>query len=201
MADIRIVRFLETVRLCRGLTASQLETLANMLQPQLVPAKAVLFREGDPGDGFYFIQEGEVGVYQKIPGAGQERLAVLGVGAPIGHLCLIDGEPRSATCTAHVRTVVLRGDKRSFERLFTEGDGLAFKFIDAIARDLSEKLRLTNQRLYDLYARPEETVIRLKQLARQVVESQERALERVEVVRPDNREQAPLRRVVLNVFR
>lgn len=201
MVDTKTVRFLETVRLCRGLSTPQLETLSNMLHAQLVPPKGQLFKEGDPGDSFYFIQEGEFGVYQRIPGAGQERLAVLGVGSPIGHLCLIDGEVRSATCMAHVRSIVLRGDKRSFERLFSAGDALAFKFIDAIARDLSEKLRMTNQRLYDLYARPEETAVRLKQVARQVAESMERDSEALEVVRMDTRDTPPLRRVVRSVFR
>lgn len=201
MADLRVVRFLETVRLCRGLTEQQLETLASLLHPQLIPPRGQLFKEGDPGDSFYFIQEGELGVYQKIPGAGQERLATLGVGAPVGHLCLIDGEARSATCIAHTRTVVLKGDRKAFERLFNLGDALAFKFVDAIARDLCEKLRMTNQRLYDLYARPDETTHRLKQVARQVAETMERETERVEFVKHEHRDPSPLRRVVLNVFR
>lgn len=201
MSDTRLIRFLETVRLCRGLNIVELETLARMLQPQVLAAGAVLFREGDPGDSFYFIQEGELGVYQRIPSAGQERLATLGVGAPVGHLCLIDGEARSATCRAHVKTVVLRGDVKAFDRLFRAGDGLAFKFTDAIARDLSEKLRMTNQKLYDLYARPDETVVRLKQVAQQAAAQLEKDLEQVDFVRPERRIPSPLQRIVLSVFR
>jgi CRP-like cAMP-binding protein len=196
MADTRIIRFLETTPLCLGFTQAQLESLANILLLQLVPPRGTLFKEGDPGDAFYFIQEGEVGVYKQIPGAGLERLAVLGPREPIGHLCLIDGQARSATCVAHTRTLVLRGDKRLFDRLFNQGDALAFRFIDSVSRDLCKKLRATNQRLYDLYSHPEETAARLRQVASRLARTMEQDCDRVEVVRQVQREGMSRRRAV-----
>lgn len=183
MADPKIIRFLETVPLCQGFTRSQLEVLANLLHLQLFPPNAVIFREGDPGDSFYFIMDGEVGVYKQVPGAGPEKIATLSTRDPVGHLCLIDGQSRSATCTAHNRSLMLKCDKRLFDRLFKEGDSLAFRFIDAISRDLCKKLRTTNQRLYDLYAKPEETVSRLKEVAINIAKTMEEDVETIEVVK------------------
>src|SRR5512137_1938759 len=65
--------------------------------PITLNARDVLFHAGDPGDGCYIVRRGVVKA-SVIARDGQERLlAVLGPGALIGELALIDDEPRSAT--------------------------------------------------------------------------------------------------------
>lgn len=59
-----------------------------------------LFVEGDPGDGCYRIEEGLLKV-SVISSSGAERiLAILGPGAVVGELSIIDELPRSASVTA-----------------------------------------------------------------------------------------------------
>jgi CRP/FNR family cyclic AMP-dependent transcriptional regulator len=63
-------------------------------------ADEALFVEGDPGDGCYRIEEGLLKV-SVISSSGAERiLAILGPGAVVGELSIIDELPRSASVTA-----------------------------------------------------------------------------------------------------
>src|ERR1700719_792203 len=60
----------------------------------------VLFLPGDPPDGCYRVDEGLLKVCVVTPAGGERIVAVLGAGAMIGELSMIDGSPRSALVTA-----------------------------------------------------------------------------------------------------
>ncbi len=68
----------------------------------------VLFEHGEPGDGCYFVHEGVLKVARRSETGEQRILAVLGPGAIVGELAMIDGLPRSAT------VVALRPSRLSF---------------------------------------------------------------------------------------
>ena len=71
-------------------------------------ADQMVFLAGDAGDGCYRVEEGLLKV-SVMAAAGAERiLAILGPGAIVGELSMIDGTPRSATVSA------LRESKLSF---------------------------------------------------------------------------------------
>jgi CRP-like cAMP-binding protein len=79
----------------------------------------MLFLAGDAGDGCYRVDEGLLKV-SFISSSGAERiLAILGPGAIVGELAMIDGAPRSASVVA-IRSsklvFVSRGDFNSFCR-------------------------------------------------------------------------------------
>ncbi|WP_247878085.1 cyclic nucleotide-binding domain-containing protein [Azospirillum sp. TSO22-1] len=63
------------------------------------PAGTVLIRQGDTGDCGWILESGEVEVALETP-AGLKRLAILGPGALVGEMALIDAGVRSATVTA-----------------------------------------------------------------------------------------------------
>ena len=65
-----------------------------------------LFERGDAGDGCYWLRQGVVTVSVGSPDGEQRILAILGAGAIVGELAMIDGLPRSATVQA-VRNCVL----------------------------------------------------------------------------------------------
>lgn len=69
-------------------------------RPLQLAADKVLFLEGDPGDGCYRVEQGLLKV-SFISSAGSERiLAILGPGAVVGELAILDELPRSASVTA-----------------------------------------------------------------------------------------------------
>jgi len=190
MEQRQILTFLKTVPLLKDLASEHYHALARMLELQLVLPGGNLMREGQPGDAFFFILEGKVGVYKEVPGVGRELVAVLKPGDPAGHMCLIDGNQRSATCKAMTRTLVLKGSKRLFDRLFHQGDAFAFRFADAVAQDLCAKLRQANRDLAALYSRPEESIPRLKR-ASAVLKQRMSRMDGIRVVPQEHRPKGP----------
>ena len=92
----------------------------NFAHPISLRARDILFHAGDAGDGCYIVRRGVVKA-SVIAKDGQERLlAVLGPGALIGELALIDDEPRSATISAMRDCRLLHLPKSSFFRLADE---------------------------------------------------------------------------------
>lgn len=71
-----------------------------------------LFERGDAGDGCYWLQRGVLTVSIASANGEQRTLAILGAGAIVGELAMIDGLPRSATVQA-VRDCVLTFVRRA----------------------------------------------------------------------------------------
>lgn len=106
--------------------------LLNMLSPEgraiieretvalHLPAGRQLFHQGDPGDAFYVVVAGSLGVYVASPPNGQRLLAVIGEGEAVGELALISGQPRSATVTAIRDSELLRIAKTRFDFLLKQ---------------------------------------------------------------------------------
>src|SRR5580765_7151496 len=70
-------------------------------------ANEALFVAGEPGDGCYRLEQGLLKVVVTSPRDEQRILAMLGPGAIVGELAIIDGGPRSASVFA-VRDCELR---------------------------------------------------------------------------------------------
>ena len=87
----------------RGLDPIELDRIAARLVARRVPAGDVVFSEGDPGDRYYIVREGQADV--SIAGAVVRRL---GRGDGFGDLALLYGTPRTATVRA-VTDLVLAG--------------------------------------------------------------------------------------------
>jgi CRP/FNR family transcriptional regulator, cyclic AMP receptor protein len=116
--------------------------LANAV-PRHLTANEVLFFAGDPGDGFYRLDEGllKVGV---TSATGAERiLAILGAGSIVGDLAIIDGKPRSATVTA-LRDCKLRFVSRAAFEAFAGKEPQIYHYLTKL---LAERLRDTDQLL------------------------------------------------------
>ena len=60
----------------------------------------MLFLAGDPGEGCYLVEEGLLKVNVVSPAGAERILAVLGPGALVGELSMMDGKPRSASVCA-----------------------------------------------------------------------------------------------------
>jgi len=69
-------------------------------KPVRLSADEVLFISGDPGDGFYRVDQGLLKVSIVAPTGAERILAIVGPGGIVGELALIDGLPRSASVSA-----------------------------------------------------------------------------------------------------
>ena len=131
------------------LSAADARQIVAYMTPQLASAGDVLIREGDTQDGFMaLILEGEVTVENELSAAADTMvMTVLGAGALIGEMSLIDRSPRSATCTAATDLLMAVLTYETMQRILRENPSLAARLILAIAARVVDHLRETNRKL------------------------------------------------------
>ncbi len=100
---------LSRVPLFAPLPASTLEHLARSLAPLHVAAGTEVFRQGEPGDRFYIVRDGDVEVV-----ADGRVLATLGPGGYFGEIALLRPVSRTATARARQKTDLLALDRDEF---------------------------------------------------------------------------------------
>lgn len=125
-------------------------TVVGFMRPRRFDAGTTLIRQGETGDtGFMvLVLDGEVTVESQRSGrASPVTLSVLGPGSLIGEMALVDGEARSATCTAStdVSCAVLTRD--ALVALIAEQPTTGARLMTAIALRLAERLREASQKL------------------------------------------------------
>ena len=133
-----------------SLTTAELELLSRHLRIRKLPPFGPLFTEGEAANACYVVLGGDVEVFKRLPDGREERLALLGPGALVGHLALVDSRARSATCKGGMggaRLLELARDE--FDLLFRARNVFAFKILDHVVNDLAGRLRETNERLSD----------------------------------------------------
>ncbi|MEO8278307.1 MAG: cyclic nucleotide-binding domain-containing protein [Ideonella sp.] len=120
----------------------------------LYPPGATVFREGDASRTSYLllILNGEVSVETAAAaGSSQVTISVLGPGNIIGEMGLIDGSPRSATCTATSALQTAGLTRKSLQRLIDENPKVGAKLMIGLCKRLADRLRGLNDQL-QLYA-------------------------------------------------
>src|SRR5208283_5697653 len=126
---------LESIALFRNLGRDELQALRLIAQERQVTAGCEIFKEGDPGDGVYFVKDGLVEI-SSVVGTGRRTLSQLGPGEVFGEMAVIEHRPRSATATAARDTDVYflpRGEMLSF---IQRSPALAFGLLQHISHRL-----------------------------------------------------------------
>jgi putative ABC transport system ATP-binding protein len=107
---LRICEFLRPIDLFKSLTPRQLTDVAEHMTKRHYAAGETIIREGESGEEFFLISDGEVDVVRA-----DREIARMGPGDFFGEVALLSGEPRNATVVAvdAVDTYVL--GKTNFE--------------------------------------------------------------------------------------
>jgi len=128
---------LESIELFRNLGREELQALRMIARERHFAAQSGIFKEGDPGDGVYFVKDGLVEI-SSVVGTGRRTLSQLGPGEVFGEMAVIEHRPRSATATAARDTDVYflpRGEMLSF---IQRSPALAFGLMQYISRRLRD---------------------------------------------------------------
>ena len=122
------------------------EAVSGYMRPVRFAAGQCLMEEGDAGDGCYVIDSGEVRVeLRHVETDSEAALCHLGPGALLGEFSLVDGEPRSASAYAQTDTVARWLSRTDFDKLCGEQPRIAVAVLNALSRQLTEKLRAQNR--------------------------------------------------------
>jgi len=104
--------FLVNVPDLKSLSKAELTQLAEAMEEETYEKGDVIIRQGETGDYFYIIAEGEVAV--SIDGAEKAKLEA---GKYFGEKALLSEDTRAATCTAAARTICLSINREHFVEL------------------------------------------------------------------------------------
>jgi CRP/FNR family cyclic AMP-dependent transcriptional regulator len=114
------------------------------------PAGTTVFSAGDETNTGYMllVLEGDISVDTgNVGGGAKVDISVLGPGALIGELALIDGSPRSATCTAVSGVTAAGLSAAGLQRLTETHPQVAAKLAIYIARNAGDRLRSLSEQL------------------------------------------------------
>jgi MFS family permease len=103
------LRLLSRIPIFAPLPGTALEHLATRLVPLRLEPGAVVVREGEAGDRFYLIAEGELDV-----STDSTPISALGAGNYFGEIALLRDLPRTATVTARTPVVLYALDRDDF---------------------------------------------------------------------------------------
>jgi signal transduction histidine kinase len=91
---------LESNRLFAGLDSQELRAVKQAAQERSFAAGEQVFKEGDQGDGVYFVSEGLVQISTVVGESERRVLTRIQPGDFFGEMAVVDNQPRSATATA-----------------------------------------------------------------------------------------------------
>src|SRR6187397_172719 len=107
-------------------------------RPHRLKADQTLFVAGDPGDGCYRVEQGLLKVSVLSPSGGERILAILGPGALVGELAVIDARPRSASVTAARDSELSFISRSAFEAVAEKNPEIYRPIVTLLARRLRD---------------------------------------------------------------
>lgn len=114
---------------------------------------SVIICEGEPGNSFYLIQQGQVQLLKNVNGT-NKNLDVLKPGELFGEMAILDNSPRSATCMALGNTKCLEFNKTNFELLVTGNPRIVMVLLKSFCKRIyDQKRQLRTLSLKDPQAR------------------------------------------------
>ena len=143
--------YLNQVPLFATLPPSEITYLASSLRELTLPAREVLFREGDDADRFFILMEGLIEIVKELGTPDERLLGVREPGSFIGEMSLFNPEHRrTASVRARTALKLLEMTRSEFDALLARQPSLAHEMV----RVLTGRLAATeNATIHDLRAK------------------------------------------------
>lgn len=146
----KAAQLLATPTALANLSILDARVVVSFMLPQRLKQGIVFIRQGEAvhTDFMMLIIEGEVLVQNELTaGDGGTVMSVIGAGSMIGEMGLLDGEPRSATCSAITDLVVAILPREALLKMIKSKPAVAARLMLAISKRLSDRLREANRKI------------------------------------------------------
>lgn len=132
------------------LSAADAREVVSYMRPERIKAGEVVIREGEStrNDFMALVLDGEVTVENSVAAAHDSMVvSIMGPGSLIGDMGIIDGGPRSATCTASTDLALAVLTREALTRLMDTHPSVAARLLLAMSKRIADHLRETNRKL------------------------------------------------------
>lgn len=149
----KAAQLLGTPTALADLSRAEARTVVRFLVFKRVKAGSVLIREGEVihTDFMMLIVEGDVIIENEVtPVSDSIVITIIGPGHLVGEMGVLDGAPRSATCTANTDLVVAVLSREALLKLIKANPPVAARLMLAISKRLSDRLRDANRKIKTL---------------------------------------------------
>ena len=136
--------------LLENFSPAEVRLLAHFMDVYRAPAGIEIIHEGEGGDFMLMLIEGKVEVLKRDRWNTPQLLAEVEAGRTLGEMSMIDGEARFATCLASEPALIAVLDREALARIIVEQPLLGAKILMELVLMLSQRLRVTSQRLLGL---------------------------------------------------
>jgi sigma-B regulation protein RsbU (phosphoserine phosphatase) len=165
--------FLARLPLFESLPRIDLDRLATKMRAIDLSPGTVLFREGEPGDSFYIVFEGQVTVFRSMDDGEERILAVRGAGEFIGEMSLLNKDGvRTASVRAREPARLWEIAHSQFDDLIRSQPELAYEMARILSARMTASMDLTIQDLQRKNAELAQAYQDLKAAQAQIIEKE-----------------------------
>ena len=129
-----------------------IDQLAGESTVRVLPAGAVLFREGAPNEELYLVLRGRLALEMNVPGRGAVRILTIGPGEMAGWSSLVGRGKMTAGAVAVDATEVVVAPADRLLALCDTNPEFGFHLMRQMAAALSKRLVATRLQLLDLFS-------------------------------------------------
>ncbi|HDR16887.1 MAG TPA: Crp/Fnr family transcriptional regulator, partial [Desulfobacteraceae bacterium] len=143
---MNLLQILSLVPFFEGLPESQLSQVGSIAVVREVSKGAVIFSEGDEGNGFYVLASGRVKIFKLSLEGKEQILHIFGPGEPFGEVALFSGKHFPAGAQALEASMALFFPRDAFVSLIKSNPDIALNMLAV----LSVRLRIFTRMVEDL---------------------------------------------------
>ena len=142
---------LESIRFLNGVSADDLEQLADIARLEEFEEGDVLFAAGDSVDNVYLVVGGEITLEVNGSGVSPQRLLTVGPGESLGWSALIRRRQRVSTAKVSAPTLVFRIDGEQLLAVCEQNTRLGYQIMRSTAAALADRLHAMRMRFLEVY--------------------------------------------------
>lgn len=132
----RILDIINNIPAFNGLSENQLNAIKSIAVDRRFEKSEIIFSEGDEGNGFYVVVDGQVKIFKLSPEGKEQILHIFGSGDPVGEVAVFAGRSFPANAEAITATRVLFFPRSAFLDLISANPSLAMKMLAVLSMRL-----------------------------------------------------------------
>ncbi|MBF0235332.1 MAG: Crp/Fnr family transcriptional regulator, partial [Desulfamplus sp.] len=133
-----ILKTLKKSPLFDGLEDEYLNTIASIAQKRACTKGEIIFNEGEPGNGFYVIETGNVKIFKISFGGKEQILHIYGPGKPFGEVPVFIGKNFPASAIALSNSDLIFLPRKDFIALLTDNPSLSLNMLAVLSMRLHQ---------------------------------------------------------------